>query len=140
MAISIRLGIDGLDWVAVADVIARAPLRKREPEEVRRASEGSFVVCTAWDGEKLVGFGRAISDGEYQSAIYDMAILPEYQGQGVGRQILTALLDRLPSGNVLLYAAPGKEGFYRKHGFDLMRTGMARFVDPEGMRQRGYIY
>ena len=35
----------------------------------------------------LIGFGRAISDGEYQGAIYDVAVLPENQGKGVGRVI-----------------------------------------------------
>ena len=45
------------------------------------------LVSSAYALDKIVGFGRAISDGEYQSAIYDV-VLPEYQNQGVGKLIM----------------------------------------------------
>jgi hypothetical protein len=54
--------------------------------------------------------------------------------------IMEALLAKLPqSGPVLIYAAPGKQNFYRQFGFGVLKTGMALFRDPERYRSQGYL-
>jgi ribosomal protein S18 acetylase RimI-like enzyme len=139
MNIEIRFGTAGLDWRAVCEIFKRAPLGSREPDKLRRASENSHIVCSAWDGETIVGIGRAISDRQYQS-IYDVVVLPEYQNKGVGRSIMNALLQSLPKGtNVLIFVVPRKEGFYRKLGFGDLKTGMGLFANPEKARVGGYL-
>ena len=45
---------------------------------------------------------------------------------------------RISHCNVILYATPGKEGFYEKSGFRRMKTGMARFIKDASMRERGF--
>jgi hypothetical protein len=40
---------------------------------------------------------------------------------------------------IILYAVPGKEGFYRKLGFRRMTTAMAIFDDQAGAMARGYV-
>ncbi len=105
----------------------------------RKACENSYLICTAYSMGQLVGLGRAISDTVWQSAIYDLVVLPEYQGQGIGTRIMQSLLERLPRGPVLMYVVPGKENFYRKLGFELLRTGMGRFPNPKKQRADGYI-
>jgi aralkylamine N-acetyltransferase len=139
MSFELKFGTMHLNWHEVCSVFERAPLGTRDPEKMRRAAENSYVVCSAFDGNTLIGFGRALSDGEYQSAIYDMVVAPEYQGRGVGKAILTALMDKIACGRTLLYAVPGKEEFYKKMGFARLLTGMGRFVDPDVARQKGYI-
>ena len=86
-----------------------------------------------------MGFGRAISDGVYQGAIYDVAVLPAYQGKGVGKTILQSILRNLPNCSLILYASPGKEQFYEKEAFRRMKTGMARFIQAEKMKEIGFI-
>lgn len=138
--VRIKFGVDHIDWEAVCELIRLAPLGTRDPEKIRAAAANSFAVCTAYVDDRLVGFGRAISDGVAQSAIYDVVVLPESQGRGIGQAIMQALLDKLPSsGAILIYAAPGKEGFYRKFGFGGLKTGMALFPDPERYRSGGYL-
>jgi len=88
--------------------------------------------------ETLVGFGRALSDGEYQAAIYDVAVHPAAQGNGIGKLIIQSILKRIPNCNVILYASPGKEGFYQKLGFRKMKTGMALFKNSTGMATKGF--
>lgn len=139
MCIEVRFGTAGLDWLQVSRVYEEAPLGKKDPEQLRRASENSYLVCSAHDGDTVIGFGRALSDGEYQSAIYDVVVSPEYQGQGVGKSIVESLLSRLPEGPVLLYAVPGKEPFYEKMGFDVLLTGMGKFPDLDRARKKGLI-
>ena len=139
MNVEIKFGTKHLNWSEVCQLFERAPLGSREPDRLRRASEQSSIVCSAYDDEMLVGFGRAISDGEYYSAVYDVVVLPEYQGWGIGRTIMKALLECLPSGSVLILSVPGKEGFYKKLGFEVLKTGMGIFSDPEKARENGYI-
>jgi aralkylamine N-acetyltransferase len=139
MFFELKWGCDHLDWHEVCLLFERAPLGTREPDKLRRAARNSYVVCSAFVGSTLVGFARAISDGEYQSAIYDMVVAPEHQGRGVGKAIINALMDRLPEGKALIYAVPGKEEFYRKLGFEKLLTGMGRFSDPQTAREKGYI-
>jgi len=76
MKIDLTYGTENLDWPTVCEVIRLAPLGIRDPEKLKFASEKSFVVCSAFAGDTLVGFGRALSDGYYQSAIYDVVVLP----------------------------------------------------------------
>ncbi len=105
----------------------------------QQAFQNSSVTIFAYHGHRLIGFGRAISDGTYQAAVYDLAVNPDFQKQGVGNTILQSILEKLPGYNVILYASPGKEGFYSKNGFRKMKTGMARFSNNERMADKGFI-
>jgi len=120
-----------IDWDEAVVVFGRAPLgkRKRDPEKMRRAFESSYAVVFVFDSDKLIGLGRALCDGEYQAAIYDVVLLPEYHGKGIGKEIMKELCDQLPVENIILYAVPGREEFYKKCGFQKMLTAMA-ILDP----------
>ena len=85
-----------------------------------------------------MGFGRAISDGAYQAAVDDCAVHPDIQGKGLGRAIMDPIPAQVSQCYVILYASPGKEGFYEKHGFRKMKTGMARFTKGGAMRESGF--
>lgn len=140
MNISFKYGIENIDWVALCEIFRLAPLGTREPGKLKIAAENSYTVCSAYIDQKIIGFGRAISDSQYQSAIYDIVVLPEFQNQGVGKLIMKALLEKLPnSGPVLIFVAPGKQDFYRKFGFGNLKTGMGLFPNPEMSRAKGYL-
>ena len=138
MEVKLKYDCGGVDWAAVSDTLKRVGMASRAPELHQKAFEASHTAVFAYSNDQLVGFGRAISDGAYQAAVYEMAIVPEFQKQGIGARILKAILDRLPGCNVILYASPGKEDFYRKLGFRLMKTGMARFQAPDVMAHIGF--
>jgi aralkylamine N-acetyltransferase len=140
MNICLKYGTEILDWLAVCEIFRLAPLGTREPDKLKIAAENSHTVCSAYIDRKIVGFGRAISDSQYQSAIYDVVVLPEFQKKGVGKLIIKALLEKLPkSGPVLIFVAPGKQDFYRKLGFGNLKTGMGLFPNPEMSRAKGYL-
>ncbi|MBU1002206.1 MAG: GNAT family N-acetyltransferase [Proteobacteria bacterium] len=139
MDYSLTFDCGGVDWNEAAQVYLRAPLGMRIPGRLKKAFEASHIVCFASQGKTLVGLGRAISDGIYQAAIYDLCVLPEHQGQGLGRDIMKALLTRLDVEHVILYAVPGKEAFYEKLGFSRMLTAMSRHRDPARLAAGGYI-
>jgi GNAT superfamily N-acetyltransferase len=124
-----------VDWQTIADLLKKVGMAYHEPEVHRRAFEASHTTVFVYQNSQLLGFGRAISDGEYQGAIYDVAVLPEAQGKGIGRIIIQTIKEKLPTCNLILYATPGMEGFYKKLGFGLMTTGMAVFTNPQAMEK-----
>lgn len=138
MNVELKFDCAGVDWVFVADTLKRVGMASRAPALHQKAFEASQTAVFAYSKGQLVGFGRAISDGAYQAAVYEMAVVPEFQRQGIGAQIMQAILDRLPMCNVILYASPGKEDFYKKLGLRRMKTGMALFQNAEAMAHKGF--
>lgn len=125
-------------WSEVAGLLRTVGMAHYTAERHRQAFMNSHTVVFVFAGERLIGFGRAISDGTYQAAVYDVAIAPEYQRLGVGRSILEHIQKSLPACNFILYAAPGKEDFYTHLGFKKMRTGYALFLEPSIMQEKGF--
>ena len=135
MKLSIKTDCGDVDWQAIVDLLKEVGMAYHDPEVHKKAFEASHTAVFIYEGSRLIGFGRAISDGLYQGAIYDVAVLPEAQGKGIGKLIMQTIMARLPNCNLILYATPGMEGFYRKLGFGSMKTGMARFTNPKAMER-----
>ena len=139
--ITYSTNLNEINWPEAVTVFARAPLgrQQRNPDKLRRAFTASYAAICAFDSDRLIGLGRALCDGEYQAAIYDLVLLPEYQGQGIGREMLQRLCAQLPVDNIILYAVPGREGFYRKCGFIRMLTAMAKLNPSMADPASGYL-
>jgi ribosomal protein S18 acetylase RimI-like enzyme len=138
MKLRFQLDTKNVNWELVPEILQKVGMGFHAAEKHKRAFHNSHTVVFVFDSEHLIGFGRVISDGEYQAAIYDVAILPEYQQKGIGKQIIQHIIERTPGCNYILYAAPGKELFYEKIDFRRMKTGMALFVNSERMQQNGF--
>ncbi|PYE55007.1 GNAT family N-acetyltransferase [Deinococcus yavapaiensis] len=61
------------------------------PETLLRLLQGSYRVVLALEGERVVGFANAVSDGVLSAYVPLLEVLPEYQGRGVGSQIVRRL-------------------------------------------------
>jgi len=138
MELEIRNGCTGVDWKTVAETLQLVGMAHYDPDVHRRAFEASHTRVFVYLDGRLIGFGRAISDGVYQAAVYDVAVIPEFQKKGIGTVIMKNILDSLSSCNIILYASPGKEDFYRTLGLRKMRTGMALFRKAEEMKGKGF--
>jgi len=138
MEITVRNDCIGVNWQTVSETLKSVGMAYHAPEKHKRAFEASHAKVFLYSADTLIGFGRAISDGTYQAAIYDCAVVVEYQGKGLGRMILDNILSKLQDCNVILYAFPGKEGFYEKLGFRMTKSGMAKFINSESMKERGF--
>jgi ribosomal protein S18 acetylase RimI-like enzyme len=132
--------IDNLNWDELAALYRAAPLGNKKVSDLRIAFSNSRFKCFAYQNGRLVGVGRALADGIDCSYICDVAILPDHQGTGLGKEIVSRLVA-LSAGHkkILLYAVPGKEAFYKKFGFRRMRTAMAIFENQQDAMERGYI-
>ena len=68
--------------------------RTVDRERLAQLVRGSTYVVSAWDGDRLAGFARAISDGASNAYISTATVLPEYQRRGIGR---SRACDALPN-------------------------------------------
>src|ERR1700761_7415401 len=89
----------------------------QKPELLQKALLASHSLITAWDGDKLVGLGNAISD-HYLVVYYPhLLVLPEYQGRGIGTEIMRRLKERYQGFHQHMLVADGRAlDFYRKCG------------------------
>ena len=76
----------------------------------------STFVFSAWADGRLVGCVRALSDLHFRSVIYDLAVLPAFQGQGIGRGLVRRCREAC-EGSEWLVQTDGAKGFYEKIGF-----------------------
>lgn len=70
---------------------------------------------TAYDDDLLVGCLRILTDGYFFGTITELLVLPDYQKQGIGSELLKLAKENTPT---MLYfgAQPEAEGFYEKNG------------------------
>ena len=81
------------------------------------------LMCTAWDGEKLVGVARSVTDFEYCCYVSDLAVDEPYQRQGIGTELLKLTRSRLGRlATMILLAAPAAEKYYPRIGFEPHRS------------------
>ncbi|AEK61897.1 GNAT family N-acetyltransferase [Collimonas fungivorans] len=131
---------ENMDWAALSNLYKIAPLGDKHPDDLKTAFTNSLYKCFVFDGAVLAGAGRALADSIDCSYICDVAIHPDFQGQGLGKAIISKLRD-LSAGHkkIILYAVPGKEGFYKKLGFKRMSTAMAIFKNQERALAAGLV-
>ena len=94
-------------------------------DQIEKALEGSLATFCACDGDMPVGMARLMGDGGMSFYIKDFAVLPAYQGQGVGRALMNAMESwiekQLKPGwavSLELISSKSREAFYENFGFD----------------------
>ena len=131
---------ESADWDELSRLYLAASMGYKAPSDLQVAFSNSMFKCFVYDDGRLIAAGRALADGRDCSYICDVAVHPEYQGRGLGREIVSKLVD-FSKGHkkIILYAAVGKEPFYLKLGFKRMLTAMAIFKDPKQALENGVI-
>ncbi|WP_313186717.1 GNAT family N-acetyltransferase [Lacrimispora sp.] len=141
--ITYKITKDGIHWQEVADVLRRSGLSDRSAEDQETIFNNSYAVVFVYDKERIVGVGRALSDGVCQAAIYNIALDEEYQGYGIGRKLIELLLDQVKGQNVILYTHPRTVALYEKMGFRRNKTAMSIFRGSEDslnwMKKEGFL-
>ncbi len=129
-----------MDWAELSELYRKAPLGEMSPNDLATVFSNSRFKCFVYADGELVGVGRALADGLDCSYIAGVAVLPEHRGRGLGTAIMRKLVE-LSDGHrkIILYANPGREGFYRTLGFYRMNTAMAIWRNPERAISEGLI-
>ncbi|MGX7014025.1 GNAT family N-acetyltransferase [Vagococcus silagei] len=94
--------------------------------ELEQMFRGSWLVLSVYDGAKLIGTGRILSDGVITGLICGVGVDPDYQGEGVGGKIVNYLVDKLVDARIYpqLLCEAYLEDFYKTLGFETFTVGM----------------
>lgn len=116
------------------DIYASVGWSKHTKEIIQQVFEASNVIALATVDGRIIGIGRAMSDGVFNAAIYDVVVHQDFQKQGIARKVMEYLLEELRDVScVHLISTTGNEEFYRKLGLKTIKTGMARYLNPKLM-------
>ena len=102
----------------------------RSAEEHERAFRNS-IVRLAFDGDRLVGAARAISDGVRCAAVFDVCVLPSHRCRGIGKMVMRSLSDALTGQFVLLTCDRELEHLYAEFGFAPLRQNDIALAIPD---------
>jgi len=98
-----------------------------DPLLVERIIAGSHCFMAAYEGDEVVGMGRAISDRASDAYIQDMTVKETHRDMGVGTEILKRILSRLEEDGIKwigLIAERNSHGFYEHFGYRIMPDSM----------------
>ncbi len=133
MTITYRTGND-LDLDQVIALYDSSTLGERRPtgdrERMRAMLERANLVVTAWDGDKMVGISRSLSDFAWCTYLSDLAVDTAYQKSGIGRELVRRTRELGGRATVLLFAAPAAVDYYPRIGFKSGSGWMLRENDP----------
>ena len=104
------------------------------------ALNNAFHITTLRDDGRAIGMIRVLSDGSYANFITDVMVIPEYQHQGIGKEMMRRTMEYmrstlLPGETIVLYlmSAIGREDFYKQFGFrerpnEVWGAGMSQWI------------
>jgi GNAT superfamily N-acetyltransferase len=99
------------------------------PERLAKAMRNYGSVYTAWDEDKLTGLVSTMDDGEMTAYVHYMLVRPEYQGKGIGRELLMLVKERYKNYLRIVLVAYDKElEFYKNCGFTASEESTPMFI------------
>ena len=120
--------LDGVDWARLkTDLQADDFDNGRTPDELRRSFENSAVIAFAWDGDRVIGKARALSDGVCNAYVVDVWTHSDYRRRGVASRLMRLLAEQLDGQHIYLFTDDA-EAFYHQLGYRPQGTGMGFVV------------
>ena len=111
--------------ISVAEAIhlyKKSTLGERRPVDRPDIFEGMLkhanLVISAWDGNRLIGIARSLTDFTYVAYLADLAVDAEFQRRGIGKKLIEETRQHLGAAcMIVLLAAPKANDYYPKLGF-----------------------
>ena len=107
-------------------------------EHARKALKNGLINVSAYYEGELIGMGRLVGDGAMYWYLQEIIVLPKYQKQGVGTKIVNHLIEYAKENSKTCkfttiggVSAKGKEGFYKKLGFDVIPNGIKKMIEND---------
>lgn len=108
-----------VDCVRLVDLFKQVDWSNKtsDLERLKLMIENSQIVVTAWDHEKMVGFARCITDYVFNAQINNVVVDQEYRGRGIGKELISRILQSSNKVTYILRGDPENIGFYKQIGF-----------------------
>jgi ribosomal protein S18 acetylase RimI-like enzyme len=131
--------LDGVDWArAKADLAADSFDNGRSPAALRLSFERSQHVAIAWDGGRVVGMARLLSDGVCNAYLLDVWTASSHRRRGIGRAMVEQLAAAVP-GQHVGFQTDDAQAFYESMGFrrqpEFMSRVSGRWLENDANRE-----
>jgi predicted N-acetyltransferase YhbS len=125
-----------LDLDAVIELYIASTLGERRPVADREAMAAMLqhanLTISAWDGDRLVGLSRSLTDFAYCCYLADLAVHADHQRQGIGLELIRRTRAALgPSAFLTLLSAPAAEAYYPRIGMSSHHSAWILYPDDE---------
>jgi len=104
----------------LADIFKGSGIRRPYDDlnRMKKMLDNANLLVTGWDGDKLVGVARALTDFSYCCYLTDLAVLKEYQHQDIGHELVTRVQDQIGEECSLIVTCPiEKMEYFLRIGF-----------------------
>ena len=93
--------------------------KNRTIKDLKHCLANSDVIVSLWSNNKILGFGRGLSDGTYRSVLWDIVIDHNHQGKGYGKLIVNSLLEskKIKQSEKVYLMTSNQKDFYCQIGF-----------------------
>jgi ribosomal protein S18 acetylase RimI-like enzyme len=111
---------------ALIAALYRAALLLRPVDDIvriKRMYDGSNLIVTAWSAGDLAGILRGWTDGAFDGYICDLAVHPNYQNHGIGRELLARTRATSPQVQFVLRASKIAVDYYQHIGWQKIENG-----------------
>lgn len=94
-------------------------LSGKYPARLKKALDNCETVITAWQDDMLVGLVNAIDDGELTAYVHYLCVYPQYQGLGIGGELLRQVKEKYKDYLYIILIAENESliQYYKKNGF-----------------------
>jgi len=109
------------DVTYVAEVFKNSGIKRpyEDHERIQRMIDNADILITAWDGDKMIGVARAITDYSYCCYLSDLAVDVQYQKLGIGTELVKRVQTFIGDEcSLVLLSAPGAVEYYPRLGFE----------------------
>jgi predicted GNAT family acetyltransferase len=126
--ITYETNLGDVDWAEMKATLAGDDFDNgRTPEQLRASFENSCAAVIAYEGGRIVGTARVLSDGVCNAYVVDVWTLTPYRKRGIARRMLETLEAGLKGQHVYLFTDDAAD-FYAKLGYKEQPTGMSKVV------------
>jgi len=90
----------------------------------QRMLDAADLTFAAYDGAKLIGYARSLTDFCFCCYLSDLAVRKEYQSKGIGKELVARTKEIIGEQcMLLLLSAPGAMDYYSKIGMEKVTNG-----------------
>jgi ribosomal protein S18 acetylase RimI-like enzyme len=129
MTITYKNEINGIDWQQMKSVLNEDDFDNgRSPEQLKASFTNSYAISIAYDGDKIIGTARVLSDGVCNAYIIDVWTYTPYRRRGIARHMMQELMNRLEGQHIYLFTEENTKPFYETLGFQEQGVGLSIVV------------
>ncbi|HEX8399003.1 MAG TPA: GNAT family N-acetyltransferase [Pyrinomonadaceae bacterium] len=116
------------DYELVRQFLAENGWEKRvaDKERFQTMMENADRTIVAFEGERVVGFARALCDGVSNGYIGTVAVAVDFRGRGIGRELVERLIGDDTTITWVLRAGRESKEFWEKMGFTASNIAMEK--------------